>query len=180
MSVARRYAKALFSLANEEHILEPIAVELERLDALVRDPVLGDTLANPLLSHSTRAAITRTLADQLQLTPTMRHFLGLLAEHQRLDQLAAICDHYRRMLDAQLAQVRAAITSAVPLSAAQENDIVSTFAGLTGKRVLPTVDVDAALLGGVIVEVGGKVYDGSLRTQLQRLAAAIAGDRAGL
>ena len=180
MSVARRYAKALFLLATEEHTLEPVAAELERIGALVRDPALADTLANPLLSPATRAAITRTLADQLQLSPTTRNFIGLLAAHQRLDQLAAICDHYRRLLDAQLTQVRADITSAVPLSATQQNEIVSTFAGLTGKRVLPTVAVDAALLGGVVVEVGGKVYDGSLRTQLERLAAAIAGNRAGL
>jgi F-type H+-transporting ATPase subunit delta len=180
MSVARRYAKALFSLAADENSLEPVAGELERLAALVSDPTLAETVANPLLSAGARTAVARTLADQLQVGTTTRNFLGVLAAHQRLDQLAAIAAHYRRLLDAQLGQVRAHITSAVTLSDAQRTEIVSTFASLTGKRVLPTADVDAALLGGVIVEVEGKVYDGSLRTQLGRLATSIAGSRAGL
>lgn len=180
MSVARRYAKAIFSLARDEQTLEPVAAELERLATLVADPALGSTITNPLLSAAARSAIARTLADQLQLSTTTRNFLGLLANHKRLDQLVAIFDHYRRLLDAQLAQVRAHISSAVALSTTQQNEIVATFAGLTGKRVLATVDVDAELLGGVIVEVEGKVYDGSLRTQLGRLADSIAGSRAGL
>lgn len=180
MSVARRYAKALFALARDEQALERVAVELESLATLARDPAVGDTLANPLLSFAARRAIARTLADQLQLSTTTRNFLGLLAEHQRLDQLVAIADHYRRLLDEQLGQVRARITSAVALSPTQKDEIVATFARLTGKRVLPTLAVDADLLGGVIVEVEGKVYDGSLRTQLGRLAASIAGSRAGL
>lgn len=180
MSVARRYAKAIFSLARDEQTLEPIAAELERLAELGRDATLAATITNPLLSAGARSAIARTLADQLQVSTTTRNFLGLLANQQRLDQLPAIFDHYRRLLDTQLAQVRAHISSAVPLSPAQQNEIVATFAGLTGKRVLATVDVDPALLGGVIVEVAGKVYDGSLRTQLGHLAASIAGSRAGL
>jgi F-type H+-transporting ATPase subunit delta len=180
MSVARRYAKAIFSLARDEQTLEPVAAELERLATLVADPALGNTITSPLLSAAARSAIARTLADQLQLSTTTRNFLGLLANHKRLDQLGAIFDHYRRLLDAQLAQVRAHISSAVALSTTQQNEIVATFAGLTGKRVLATVDVDAELLGGVIVEVEGKVYDGSLRTQLGRLADSIAGGRAGL
>jgi F-type H+-transporting ATPase subunit delta len=73
------------------------------------------------------------------------------------------------LLDAQLNQVRATITTAVALSPAQKDEIVATFAQLTGKRVLATLAVDADLLGGVIVEVEGKVYDGSLRTQLDKL-----------
>ncbi len=180
MNVARRYAKALFSLANDERTLEPVAAEIERLARLADDPVLAETLSNPLLSASARHAIAQTLADQLGLSTTMRNFVGLLADHHRLDQLSDIAAYYRRLLDEHLEQVRAHITSAVALSDSQTNEIVTTFAGLTGKRVLPTLDVKPEILGGAIVEIEGKVYDGSLRTQLERLSASIAGSRAGL
>lgn len=180
MNVARRYAKALFALAQDDRSADAVAGELERLAALVRDPSLAATLANPLLSSTARTAIARTFADQLQVSSTTRNFLGLLAEHHRLDQIAGIHDVFRRLLDSHLGQVRAHIVSAVALSQAQQDEIVATFAGVTGKRVLPTVEVDPDILGGVVVEVEGKVYDGSLRTQLGRLAASIAGSHTGL
>jgi F-type H+-transporting ATPase subunit delta len=181
MSVAaRRYAKGIFALAQETQAVDAIAAELERLAALARDPVISNTLGNPLLSAPARKAVARTLGEQLQLSRTTRNFLGLLADHKRLDQLVGIFDHYRKLHDTALGQVRAQITSAVPLSPAQETDLVTTFAQLSGKRVLATPHVDPEILGGVVVEIEGKVYDGSLRTQLGRLAGSIAGSRSGL
>jgi F-type H+-transporting ATPase subunit delta len=178
--VARRYAKAIFALAREEQSLEATAADLEGLATVARTPDIAAALANPLLSPPTRNALARTLAERLELRPTTRNFLLLLADQRRLDQIVAVCDYYRELLDRALGQVRAQITAAAPVSPAQAQQLVQSFERLTGKRVLPTIAVEPEILGGLIVAVEGKVYDGSLRTQLERLAGAIAGNRSYL
>jgi F-type H+-transporting ATPase subunit delta len=176
-SIARRYAKAIFSLASDEGALEEIGEELASLAAVAADPDVGAALANPLLVAATREAIATTLAEQLSVRPITRKFLLLLADHQRLDQLAGISAHYRRLLDRALGRVRAKVVSAAPLAAPQRQALVARLEGLTGRTVLTESQIDPRLLSGILVEIEGKVYDGSLRTQLERLAASIAGGR---
>lgn len=177
---ARRYAKAIFSLAREEQALEETSAELEQLAAVARDPDVASALANPLLSLPNRKALADTLATQFRLRLTTRNFVCLLADHGRLDQLVGIHEVYQRLVDQTLGRVRARFTSATPLNSVQLEQLVSTFERITEKKVLAQASVDSELLGGVVVEVAGKVYDGSLRTQLGRLAGAIAGSRSYL
>jgi F-type H+-transporting ATPase subunit delta len=179
-SIARRYAKALFSLAREEDTLDATGGELERLAHLAADSDVGPMLANPLLATATRRALAKTLGEQLALGPTTRNFVGLLAEHKRLDQLAGIDDQFRRLVDQELGRVRATLTSAVDLDPNESATLTRRFEQMTGKTVLTESEVDPALLGGVVVEIGGRVFDGSVRTQLERLAASIAGGRSYL
>jgi len=179
-SIARRYAKAIFSLAQEEGSLEPTGAELQQLAAVASDPELSAALANPLLSPAARNAIARSLAEQLNLRPTTRNFLRLLADQRRLDQLVGIAEQYRKLLDRVANRVRARIASAVGLDDAQKGALMATFEKATGRTVVAETVVDPALLGGVVVEIEGKVYDGSVRTQLERLAASIAGSRSHL
>jgi F-type H+-transporting ATPase subunit delta len=173
--IARRYAKALFLLAGEESSLEQTGVELQQLADVASDPKLAETLSNPLLSPAARRGIAQTLADKLVLRQTTRNFLCLLADHHRLNQIVGIAEHYRRLLDDARGRVRAAISSTVPVTDEQELKLVSAFERVTGRTVLVTRQVDPGLLGGVVVEIAGKVYDGSLKTQLQHLAVNIAG-----
>ncbi len=176
-SVARRYAKAAFAVADEQGVLEQTAAELQALRALALDPQVADTLANPLLGSTARAAMARTIADTLALSPTTRNFLCLLADHRRLNHLAGITTQFERLLDVRLKRVRATISSAVPLSEAQRQSIVATFASKLGRTVLADYRVDAALLGGVVADVEGTVYDGSVRSRLRALAHNLAGGR---
>ncbi|MFN8627056.1 MAG: ATP synthase F1 subunit delta [Candidatus Binatia bacterium] len=168
--VARRYAKAVFSLASEERALEDTARQLERLAALVQDPTVGPVLRSPLLSPVRRRALAQMLAKELSLSELLSRFLGVLSDRQRLGELAAIADHFQHLYDRALGRVRITVRTARPLEAVQQEQLMGAFAHLTGKHVLPTVVLDPELLGGVLVEVEGKVYDGSVRTQLQRLA----------
>jgi F-type H+-transporting ATPase subunit delta len=177
-SVARRYAKAVFALAQEAQALDFTGAELDRLATLAADPALAPMLANPLLSPAARRTIAQTLAEQLGLRPLTRNLLLLLADQQRLDHLAGIAAHYRRRLDDTFGRVRATIVSATALSAAQQAQLTDTLAQASGKQVLVTARVDPALLGGVVVDMDGTVYDGSVRTQLVRLARQVAGGRA--
>jgi F-type H+-transporting ATPase subunit delta len=117
------------------------------------------------------------VAEQLKLRPIMRDFLSLLADHRRLDQLVGIADQYQKIIDQMLGRVRATITSATPLTAEQGEAVTGALARQTGRTVLVEEQVDPQLLGGVVVDIEGKVYDGSLRTQLEALATNIAGGR---
>lgn len=172
-TVARRYAKALFSLAKEAGSMEPTAAELGKAASLASDPSLGPVLASPLLAASRRRSLAERLSRELELGDLLGRFMRLLADQKRLNELPAIADHYGRLLDNALGRVRITIHSSAELSAQQQSAIVGKFAQITGKQVIPEVRTDPALLGGVIVEVAGKVYDGSIRTQLDRLAARL-------
>jgi len=176
--VARRYAKAVFALASDERTLEGTARQLEQLAALVQDPTIGPVLRSPLLAPSRRRALTQLLAKELALSDLLSRFLGVLSDQQRLGELAAVADHFQHLYDEALGRVRITVRTARPLEAAQQEQIVGAFARLTGKQVLPTVALEPELLGGVLVEIEGKVYDGSVRTQLQRLAKELTGTSA--
>lgn len=180
ISIARRYAKAMVAIAHEEQSLEATEADLQHLAALAAHPDLAPLLANPLLSAENRKRLASTLADHLGLRPVTRNFFFLLADHQRLAELAAIADHYRRLVDQALGRLRARITSAVELDADQERNLIAVLERKTGRTVLADRRVDPELLAGVVVAIEGTVYDGSLRTQLQRLAATIAGHRSYL
>jgi F-type H+-transporting ATPase subunit delta len=177
-SIGRRYAKAIIAVAEEQDALEQTGDALRLLRALAEDPQIAHGLSNPLLSPAARRGLARAIADQFKFRPMMRNFLSLLADHRRLDALVSIADEYQTILDAKLGRVRATFTSAAPLTAEQVDALVSALARKTGRTVLAEQRVDPALLGGVVVDVGGKVYDGSLRTQLEELATTIAGGRA--
>jgi F-type H+-transporting ATPase subunit delta len=174
-AVSRRYAKALFALAKDSNTLQPTADQLLRLAAVAADPAMGPVLRSPMLSVSRRHELAEMLARELTLSDLLARFLQLLADHQRLGELPAIADRYQQLLDAQLGRVRLTIRSAAPLDAKQEADIVSAFATLTGRQVISRVIIDGELLGGVVAEVEGKVYDGSVRTQLDRIAKELSG-----
>ncbi|HVM97424.1 MAG TPA: ATP synthase F1 subunit delta [Candidatus Acidoferrales bacterium] len=175
MSVARRYAKALFALAKDANALEPTGEQLERVAAVVHDPSVGSVVASPLLTSSKRTEMARMLGRELGLSELLTRFVVVLAEQKRLVELPMIRLNYDRLLDAALNRARAIIRSNSALSPQQQAELISTFTRLTGKQVMAQVVVDPGLLGGVVVEVEGKVYDGSVRNQLDRLAAQLTG-----
>jgi F-type H+-transporting ATPase subunit delta len=174
-SVSRRYAKALFSLAKEHGSLEPTADELLRLAHAAANPALQPMLRSPLLSLSRRSQLANTLAEDLKLSDFLARFVHLLADRHRLAELPGIADYYSQLLDDEKGRVRLGVRTAVPLTDLQQKQLVDTFARLTGKEIISTVTLDPELLGGVVAEVQGKVYDGSIRTQLDRIATDLAG-----
>ncbi len=174
-SVSRRYAKALFSLAKEMRVLEPTAEELLRLGAAAANPALAPVLKSPLLSPSRRMELAKTFIGEFKLSDLLTRFVRLLADRQRLAELPGIADYYMQLLDDEKGRLRLGVRTAVQLTDAQLRLLVETFARITGREVISTVTIDPALLGGVVAEVQGKVYDGSVRTQLDRMATGLAG-----
>jgi F-type H+-transporting ATPase subunit delta len=178
--VARRYAKALFALAQEGRALDAVAAELAALRGAFDDPALSELLASPSMTAARLQALVKALAERMQLSDLTTRFLGVLAENRRLDQLAAAADHFETLHDRALNRTRITIRSASPLSAQRERELIQRFERITGKTVLATVTIDPALLGGVVVEADGKVFDGSVRTQLDELAHEITSTRTHL
>jgi F-type H+-transporting ATPase subunit delta len=169
-SIARRYAKALFSLAVETGRVEAWANSLLSLQAAVDgSPDLRDVLSNPVYSKDQRRAIVEKLASALSLDAEPRSLLLLLGDRNRLSYLSAIVDTFRGFADEHLGQLRARVTSAVKLEDGAAQAIADKLSQATKATVLLERVVDPAILGGVVAEVGNLVYDGSVRTQLEDL-----------
>jgi F-type H+-transporting ATPase subunit delta len=174
-AVAKRYARALFSLAADEGIVDPTGRELEQVVAIFSAEPLAWLASSASVDAGSKRAVVIRVSSQLNLTPLVSRFLGLVAEKNRLTILPAIAEHYQRFLDQHLGQVRARITSARELAVDAQQKLHGIFEQRTGKKVLAEMAIDPELLGGVVVEIEGRVYDGSVRTQLEAMQKALAG-----
>jgi F-type H+-transporting ATPase subunit delta len=169
--ISKRYAKALVLLAQRRQQLEGVADELNRLrQAFAREPRLPLLLASPSLAAGKKSAMLGDVGDYLQLSPLVRNFVRLLQSRDRLVLLGGIVQAFRRQADRAQGIVRARVVSAIPLNDAQRHTLQTQLKARTGRQVLVESHSDAALLGGVRVEIDGQVFDGSVRTQLRRLA----------
>jgi F-type H+-transporting ATPase subunit delta len=174
-AVAKRYAKALLALAAESREGESVGRELESVARAFGAGPLQVFAGDTTLDRNTRRAVTARLSETLGLSRLLRNFLGVLAENNRLRDLAAIRSQYERLEDHALGRVRARVRSARPLSEESRARIHEIFERQTGKRVIAETAVAPDLLGGAVVELEGRVFDGSLRTQLERLRRSLSG-----
>jgi F-type H+-transporting ATPase subunit delta len=173
-SIARRYAKALFSLAVEKGRIEPWSDGLVALGhAVDTSSELRDVLQNPAYTHEARSAVVGGLAAAMKLDAEPAALLQLLGERNRLSGLSAIGGAFRELADVELGRLRARVTSAVPLDDAAIAAIAAKLSAATQKQVLVERAVDPDILGGVVAQVGSMVYDGSLRTQLEDLRSTL-------
>jgi len=169
-AIARRYAKALVQLAAEEAAVDKFHGELEQVEALfTAHPELGSLLSNPAYGIEAKLETIKEVAAKLSLSGTISNFLLLLQERNRMVCLPAISTCYSILADEISGVVRPVITSALPLGDAQIAGIKAALEKSTGKKVNLTVEIDPALIGGVVTKIGDKVLDGSVKTQLTRI-----------
>jgi F-type H+-transporting ATPase subunit delta len=173
--VAKRYARALFALASEDGKIEAYGAELARVVETFRDKRLAALARSAAIDSKRKREMTGQVVGALGVSPRVASFVGLLAEKGRLPFLEAIGEQYERFVDRALGRVRARVRSARPLPEEDRARISELFERETGKRVLAEVSVDPDLLGGVVVEIAGRVYDGSIRTRLEAIRRALAG-----
>lgn len=173
-ALTRRYAKALVELAVEQQAIDRYGEELATVNAVLsQEELLRQLLESPTLAMDKKAAMLADLAAALDLSEGMRKFLGLVQSKDRLSFLPQIEDTYRRLADELSGVLRARITAAVELDAAQQQAIGASLAKQTGKKVALSVNVDPQLIGGVKAEIGGRLFDGSVRTQLKRIEESL-------
>jgi len=169
-SIARRYAKALYSLALEQNRVEPWSDALVALQAAIDgSPGLQDVLSNPAYGKEQRRGVVRGLAKAFALDEHPTSLLLLLADRNRLGYLEGIVRTFRELVDAKLGRVRAQVVTAVSLDAAAEKALAEKLARATKAQVIVERSVDPGVLGGVVARVGSLVFDGSIRSQLEAL-----------
>ena len=168
--IGLRYARALLELGEEtgttSRLLENLA---DFLKAYEESADLRKVLNNPSVSVAERKALIKALAQKMGLNALVSNFLQLLMDKDRSSALPSIFSAYQSLADQKAGHVRAQVVSASPLEAAQVAQIKASLSKMTGKQVIVETGVDEALIGGVVTRIGGKVYDGSLRTQLDLL-----------
>ncbi len=168
--VSIRYSRALLELGDEAGTITRIQDELARfVEAYDGSEDLRNVLLNPSISLDERKSLVKTLALKLRLSSLTTNFTLLLLDKGRVDQVPAIGATFQRLADEKAGNVRAEVTSATTLNAMQVAKIKTTLGKLTGKKVIVNASVDETLLGGVVTRVAGKVYDGSLRAQLNAI-----------
>ena len=173
-ALTRRYAKALVELAAEQQAVDRYGEELATVNAVLQqEDLLRLLLDSPTLAQEKKAAMLADLGATLGLSAGMNKFLGLLLSKDRLRCLPQIEETYRRLADELSGVLRAKLTAAVALDAAQQQAIGASLEKQTGKKVALTVNVDPQLLGGVKAEIGGRLFDGSVRTQLKRIEESL-------
>lgn len=172
--LSRRYTRALFQLASEAGEEEKIGQEIEQFFSAYSSSDLQKVLTNPAFPVPTRKQILRQMMESQQLSPLTVKFLSLLLERDRLVELAGIVSCYRRLLNEAKGRVEARVVSANVLDGALVAQLRERLRGLAGKEVLLQQETNPSLLGGLWVELEGKVYDGSIRTQLEKMKQRIA------
>ena len=173
-AVARRYAKALFSLAQEQGQIETVGEQLFAAAAELEVPELAELANSPRLSIERRRALVGALSQQLSLIPLVATFLSLMADRQRLREFSAVARIFQELEDQALGRIRMTIRAATPLSDAERDQIAANFGQQLQRTIIATTEVDPTLLGGIVVAAEGKVYDGSIRSHLERLAKQMA------
>jgi len=174
-TVSRRYAKSLMAVAVERGAsLEEILTDLDNAAVfLAEQPRILEMFKNPKLLMSDRlAALERFLAAS-RLQPLNQNFLRLLLRKQRMDILGGIVAEFRALADAQAGIIRAAVTSAAPLTDAVVELIRSRLATRFGKQVILSLAVDPELIGGLVVRVGSLSFDGSIRSQFKAMQSQL-------
>ena len=173
-NVGGRYAQALFDLAKDQNQLAQVEADLRSLKAAVADSRdLRVLLESPAFGSEEKGKGLAAIADAAKFNATTRKFLGLLAANGRASALPAVIAALERLSADARGEVQAQVTTAVPLSAAQAKGVAQALRQALGKDPQIETRVDPAILGGIKVRVGSRLFDASLRSKLDSLKFAL-------
>ena len=171
-----RYATALFELALERNAIDLIAADLGHLEVMIDESEeLRYLIQSPLFSRNAQKKALSALSEKAGLSEIVRNTLGVIAENRRLFALEDVIKAYRTLVSDHRGEIEARVTSAATLTAGQRDALEAALRKTIGSTVAITTEVDPDLLGGMVVRVGSRMIDSSLRTKLQRLQLAMKG-----
>lgn len=172
--VGDRYAQALFDLADETRSLDAVRGDLKSLSsAWTQSADLRRALTSPVIAAEDQQKALVAIADKGKFNKTTRNFLGLLAQNGRARDLTAVIAGFERLYARKTGVVAAEVVSAKALSAAQLKSVQAGLKSALGKDPELTTRVDPAILGGIKVKVGSKLFDASLKTKLDQMKFAL-------
>lgn len=174
--VAGRYALALLELADEQGALDQVADDLRGLQGLIAESAdLRRLLRSPLLGRSQQEKAMAAILEQAGAADLTRKFVLVVAHNRRLFALGAMIKTYLAELARRRGEVTAHVSSAQPLTGTQEEALTEALKRAVGGKVKVETAVDADLLGGLVVRVGSRMVDASLKTKLMKLQHAMKG-----
>ena len=172
--LAVRYATALFDLATERNCLDQVASDLTCLkDLLAQSPDLRRFLRSPVLTRGQQNQALAALLQKAGLSELTQQFVALVAMNRRLFALGGMIEAFLNDLARRQGRLSAEITVAQPLTEAQTETMNATVKKTLGDKVAISVNVDSSLLGGMVVKVGSRLIDNSLRTKIDKLQLAM-------
>ncbi len=168
--VSGRYATALFEIAREAGKLDKVEADLDALEAaLAVSEDFRDVIASPIHTRAEQAGAMAALAKKMTLDPEVSSTIGLLAMNRRLFVLPAMISDMKSLIADHRGEVTAQVTSATGLSDGQRQALSETLRESVGKEVKVDVTIDKSLIGGMIVKVGSRMIDTSIRSKLANL-----------
>ena len=169
-----RYASAIFDLAKSSGSLDSVASEFDALGTVLKDnSELSDVIASPAYSRDQQGAVMAQIGQKLGASDITRKFVGLMAQKGRLALLPDAMKGFSALLAEERGEETAEVVSAKPLSDMQRDALAQNLKSSFGKDVKIDASVDPSLLGGLIVKIGSKMVDASLKSKLERLELAM-------
>lgn len=173
-SITRRYAEALISIGVEENSYDTFKTELTRIDNTLNDnPELRGVLCGSIYTGKERKAILKEVAGRLELSKDIRNFINLLIDKNRLELLPDILKRYEDLLDRIAGRIRAKVVVAKTMPDKGFAKLKEVFEEFTGKEVILEMEEDPSIIGGMVTKLGNVIFDGSVRTQLEKIKRLI-------
>lgn len=173
-SVAGRYASALFDLAKDQNAVAAVEADLQTFEGLLHGSAdLVAMVRSPVISAAEQQKALAAILAKAGISGTAAHFLGLVARNRRLFVVADMIKNFRALAAKARGEVTAEVTSAHPLNEAQTAAIKETLKAKAGQNIVLATKVDPSLLGGLIVKIGSRMVDSSLKTKLAGLSFAL-------
>jgi len=175
--VARRYARALYELGQEEGLEQKFLEDMQNMALVVdQSSEFRSIMESPLYDITLKKRILKDVVSKTGISDYAGNFLNILLDKDRFVFLRDIRDTYKKILDEASGRVMAQVTSAKELDAQELKDIAKTLSVVVKKEVNVNVIIDPSLIGGVVAEIEGMIYDGSVKTQISRLKQSLKGE----
>jgi F-type H+-transporting ATPase subunit delta len=172
--MAARYATALFDLASEANAIEPVKADLDRFDALLAESAdLTRLVRSPVFSVEEQLQALAAVLDRAGISGLAANFVKLAASNRRLFAVRDMIKAYRELVARHKGEATAEVTVAEPLKDQHVEALRAALKAVTGKDVDLDVKVDPAILGGLVVKLGSRMVDSSLRTKLNAMKHAM-------
>ena len=174
--IAGRYATALFDLAVSAKQLDAVAADLATIKSMMGESKdLARLVRSPIISRADQARAMSAVLEKLGVGDLVRRFIGTVAQNRRLGALSGMIEAFGKLLAAERGEVVAKVTSARKLSDSQVKAVSAALKAAIGSDVSLESDVDESLIGGLVIKVGSRMVDSSIRTKLQNLKFAMKG-----
>jgi F-type H+-transporting ATPase subunit delta len=175
-TIARRYATALADVAIDRNEEREVQRELDQWASMIEaHPQLKEVFDNPTIIYDHKRKLLEDLIARTRVRETTASFLRVLLRNQRLSQLRDVAARFGLILDERGGMVAAHVTTARPIPEELKSSLHETLAAATGRKVRLSFSTDESIIGGLVARIGSTIYDGSVQSQLDRLAAEMAG-----